>query len=231
VTREGTVRSYRFEFLLAGALALAFVALCAWLSPGEHSRLDAAETDRYIARLKGRLPVPADEERIFLERLRAWASADDGRPVYMLNVMSYYPQRRQVPGVAPAGMSPAQANARYEEAVMPMLFRRGGYPLFGGDSTDLRAVDGVHADLIGVDAAVDGVDRILVVRYPSRRAFLELISDPEYLPFAPYKFAALKLALVPLAGQAVLPDPRWVAGGVLLALFLALGWWRATLPK
>jgi len=221
------MRSYRFEFSLAVALVLAFVALCAWLAPGERSRLDAAETDHYIARLRGRLPVPADEERIILERLRAWAAADDGRPVCMLNVMSYYPELRRVPGHAVSGMTPAQANARYEEAAIPMLLRRGGYPLFGGDRTGLRAVDGAHADLVGADAAVDGVDRILVVRYPNRRAFLELISDPEYLKFAPYKFAALKLALVPLTAQALPPDPRWIAAGAMISIFLGFGWWRA----
>jgi hypothetical protein len=225
------MRLHRFEVVLATALALVFVALWAWLAPGDRGRLSGAEVDHYVARLRGRLPAPADEERVFLERLRAWASADDGRPVYMLNVMSYYPQLRRLPGSGVAAVSPAQANAHYEDAVMPMLLRRGGFPLFGGDSAGLRTAGGAHADLVGASAAVDEADRILVVRYPSRRAFLELISDPEYLKIAPYKFAALKLALVPLAGQTVLPDPRWIAGGVLLALFLAIGWWRATPAK
>jgi hypothetical protein len=66
------------------------------------------------------------------------------------------------------------------------------------------------------------------VRYPSRRAFFELLSNPQWLKFAPYKIAALELVLVPTSGQVVIPDLRWVMGGACLMVFLGTGWLRAT---
>jgi hypothetical protein len=221
------MKSMRFEIVFGVALAAAFFVLCVWLSPGTRSRLSDREVDGYIARLQGTLPVPPDEKRRFLERLRAWAKDDDGRPVYMLNVMSYYPQLLRGPAAESVRLSPAAANAYYEDAVMPLLFRRGGYPVFAGDSAGLRTPDGTHADLVGVAGAIDGSDRILVVRYPNRRAFLDLVSDPTYLRYVPYKFAALQLALLPLEAQAIPPDPRWVAGCLALVVWFAALWWRA----
>ncbi len=70
-------------------------------------------------------------------------------------------------------------------------------------------------------------DVVLVVRYPSRRAFLDLVSDPRYLALAPYKFAALHLALVPVTRAVALPDPRGLVIAAAVIAFLAFGWWRS----
>lgn len=67
-----------------------------------------------------------------LTRLRAWAFADDGKPVYMLNLMRFYPQVRAFPGGPPASMTPAQANAYYESKAVPMLLPMGGSAPFMG---------------------------------------------------------------------------------------------------
>ena len=103
--------------------------------------------------------------------MRAFGLADDGRPVYMLNAMRYYPklQARHRNGRRPR--HPAKANAIYEKAVMPILFRLGAYPLFGGAPMEIRANGKAHSNLDGFDPAIDDGSRILVVRYPSRRAF------------------------------------------------------------
>jgi len=68
---------------------------------------------------------------------------------------------------------------------------------------------------------------VLTIRYPSRRAFFDLVSDPEYAPLMPYKLASLRVALVPVAGESVTPDWRWMIGLALLSIFLAVGWLRA----
>ena len=66
-----------------------------------------------------------------------------------------------------------------------------------------------------------------VVRYPSRRTFLKLISHPAYAPLAPYKFIALELDLVPVSGRRIVPDLRWLVGGGSVIVFLLLVWARA----
>jgi hypothetical protein len=69
--------------------------------------------------------------------------------------------------------------------------------------------------------------RVVVCRYPSRRTFLKLASDPSYAPMEPYKFMALEIDLVPISGDMLVPDLRLIVGGSLLVLFLAVNWLRA----
>ena len=149
----------------------------------------------------------------------------------MLNAMRYYSELKRGPGMEGVRGTPRQANAIYEKAVMPILFRLGAYPLFGGETMVVRADGKAHSNLDGFDPAIDDWSRILVVRYPSRRAFFELLSDPQWLKVAPYKLAALEIALVPVSAQVIIPDLRWIMGGACLIVFLAAGWLRAVRKK
>jgi len=170
------MKHFRFEIVLAVALLALFLAGSAWFAPG--SRLSQAEVDRHLTMLEQHAPWPAEEKRAILEHLRAWGEADDGRPVYMLNLMRYYPELRPMPGVEGFKGMPEQANALYEQKVMPLLFKLGAYPLFGSAMQGVPAKAQSSTNLIGLDPAIDNWSRVLVVRYPSRRAFLELIGDP-----------------------------------------------------
>jgi hypothetical protein len=218
------MKSHRIELALGLALAILFAVFWAWQAPGAREQLTAADVEAYIQRMQGRLPATPEREAEFLARLRAWANADDGQPVYMLNVMSYFEQVQRVRGAESIAASPAESNRIYEDHVMPLAIQLGAYPIVGGETSGIPMAGLRHANLIGPDAAVDRTDRVLVMRYPNRRAFLELLSDPRYLRWAPYKFAALDLALVPVTAQAVIPDLRWILGGLSLAAFLATGW-------
>ena len=189
------------------------------------------EVDAYLHRLEGKLPGDPGEQAAFLARMRAFGLADDGRPVYMLNAMRYYPELKRGPGMEGVRGTPVEANTIYEKAVMPILFRLGAYPLFGGAALEIRANGKAHSNLDGFDPAIDDWSRILVVRYPSRRAFFKLLSDPRWLKFAPYKIAALEIVLVPASGQVVIPDLRWVMGGACLIVFLGASWLRAIRKK
>jgi hypothetical protein len=163
-----------------------------------------------------------------LARLRAWGGADDGQPVYMLNLMRYYDELKRIPGAEAIKGTPAQANAHYEAATIPMVARLGAYPLLGGEVAGVGGSDGrPHSNLFTFDPGVDDWSRVLVVRYPNRRAFFDLIRDPAYLDVLPYKLASLKVALVPVRAEVVVPDPRLIVGMVLLTAFLAIGWLRA----
>ena len=221
------MKTHRFEWLLGAVLAVVFVGFWIWQSPGNLQKLSSAEVDAYLHRLEGNLPGDPGEQAAFLARMRAFGLADDGRPVYMLNAMRYYPELKRGPGMEGVRGTPAEANAIYEKAVMPILFRLGAYPLFGGATMEISANGKAHSNLDGFDPAIDDWSRILVVRYPSRRAFFELLTDPQWLKFAPYKIAALEIALVPASGQVVIPDLRWVVGGACLTVFLGACWLRA----
>jgi hypothetical protein len=211
------------KFSFMPGLALGFLALIGlvfvWQHPGvTGDRLKPAEIDRYLAAAE-KLPMPADEKADSLKRLRAWAEADDGRPVYMLNLMRFYPQVAALPGGPPPSMSPKDANAYYERKALPMVLKVGGSAPFMGMAA--------NQNVMSYEPAGDRWSRMLIIRYPNRRAFLSLLADPAYPAIAPYKLASLQLVLAPFAAEAIMPDITLAAGAVLLMIFLAVGWWRA----
>ena len=76
-----------------------FVAFWIWQSPGNLQKLSSAEVDAYLHRMEGNLPGDPAEQAKFLTRMRAFGLADDGRPVYMLNAMRYYPELKRGTGM------------------------------------------------------------------------------------------------------------------------------------
>nr|WP_211193983.1 DUF1330 domain-containing protein [Pyxidicoccus fallax] len=81
----------------------------------------------------------------------------------------------------------------YSKAVVPFLEKVGGQLIYAGDgSTALVAEPG------------QAWDAVLVVRYPSRAAFLQMVQDPEYLRVSKLRTAALQEAVL----QATVPWGR-----------------------
>lgn len=166
-----------------------------------------------------KLPARAAERiQAFTSRIRPWAEADDGKPVFMLNLIRFYPQLHTFTGAPEFKGTPEEANAYYEKSITPLWLSHAAYPVFAGASQ--------AKNLINIHPEKDW-GRVVVCRYPSRRAFLKLLSDPSYAPMEPYKFIALEIDLVPVSGEIVVPDLRLIIGGSLLVLFLAVNWLRA----
>ena len=158
-----------------------------------------------------------------LQRLRAWSEADDGKPFYMLNLMRHFPKLVEPQGAPSLNMTPQQANQYYEDQAFKLLLPNAGSAPY---VSDIRSSDELIP--IGAEASFDHWSRILLVRYPNRRAFLQLVADPRYGPLEPYKLRALEVLLVPTDGDMVLPDVRLATGAMLLLVFLGLGWYRST---
>ncbi|MGE0621921.1 MAG: hypothetical protein AB7I04_10055 [Pseudomonadales bacterium] len=208
----------RFTWTLGVICVGLFLLVSFWLSPGSLVEpLSTPEIDSYLERIDGQLALPAAEANELLARLRGWAEADDGAPAFMLNLMRY---RQQLAAVNPAdgGDTPQALNERYEAAVRPIILRHGGYPILGGS---------VPGESLLSLPGLERWDRVAVVRYPNRRAFLDMISDSDYAGLESMKTSAMEVLLVPFSAAVVLPDLRWPAGVVLLAVFLITGWWRS----
>jgi uncharacterized protein (DUF1330 family) len=107
--------------------------------------------------------VPITPNRDQFAAMASAAASDDG-PVVMLNLLKFK-------DVATGGGSGAASYNRYGDSVSRMVEERGGRVLWSG------RVDQV---LIG-DEAANGWDAIALVRYPSRQAFLDMVSDETYL--------------------------------------------------
>jgi uncharacterized protein (DUF1330 family) len=90
---------------------------------------------------------------------------DEG-PVTMLNLLAF----------APGGGR--ERYLEYGEAVLPLLERAGGEVVFQGPASPVVLGEGSW-------------DLVLLVRYPTRRAFVEMIQSPEYQAIAHLRTEAL----------------------------------------
>lgn len=102
------------------------------------------------------MSAQAEAEPLNKEGFAAFAErAADGKPLVMLNLLAFKPEG---------------GRERYEEygaAVAPLLEKAGGRIAFLGEPA---------AALIGEGSW----DLVVLVEYPSRQAFLEMIGSPEY---------------------------------------------------
>mgnify|MGYP000518616499 CR=1 FL=1 len=205
-----------------GAIFLAlFLGFFLWQTPSLwNSPLTPAEIDHYAAELEKYLDEPPAEKAAFIQRVRQWAAGDDGRPVMLVNLMRYRDQLEELPPHIDFEGTPTEANAYYESLVAPLALKRGEYPLLGGNA---QARSLIVSD---VESASEW-ERVVVMRAPSRRAFIEFMADPAYGPTVPYKLAATDVVLIPIDAEMVVPDLRWIVGGLLLAVYLLIGWRRA----
>ncbi len=83
------------------------------------------------------------------------AGLPDEGPVIMVNMLN---------------LRDRAAYTRYSEATMPLIKARGGTVIWAGDG---------EAVAFG-DASADRWDYVVLVRYPSRAAFLDMMGSPEY---------------------------------------------------
>jgi hypothetical protein len=162
------------------------------------------------------------EKTEFLSRLRQWAEGDDGRPVHMVNLIRFRNPMPPVPGHPGFKGTAQEANAYYEGEVAPLLFSLGIYPVLASSPQGLDAGGGELTNLMGFTPELDRWDRVMLVRYPSRRAFLDLLTDPAYMAVMPFKTEAIDLVLVPLNKHYGVPDPRWMVGLAGLGLLLGM---------
>jgi uncharacterized protein (DUF1330 family) len=115
-------------------------------------------------------PTQAQFERL--------ASAPDDGPVVMLNLLRF---KDHADGVDAAdGITGAEAYARYGAEAVPFLKHAGGRILWSGMA---------QQSVIGPDAAE--WDMAIVVEYPSRAAFLQMVANPEYQASHRHREAAL----------------------------------------
>jgi hypothetical protein len=207
-----------FELILAGALVILYVAFWAWHSQGA-GKLTQAEIDQYLAIIE-RLPLPENGVQAFISRLRPWAEADDGKSVYMFNLIHFFPKLQTLPSGPEFNGTPEQANAHYEKSLMWLWLSHASYPTFIGTPQTANLINMQPERTWG---------NMTVVRYPSRRTFLKLISHPTYATIAAYKFIAVELDLVPVSSRTIIPDLRWLVGSGFAIIFLLVVWLRAAI--
>jgi len=109
------------------------------------------------------------------EQLKELSAGPEG-PVVMVNLLRY---KRDAEGNK-VGL---EEWAKYTEGVTPMLLALGGKPIWGG-----------RLDSVFIGSTNSEWDTVLLVEYPSREAFLGMISSPEYLEIHQHRLNALESA-------------------------------------
>jgi uncharacterized protein (DUF1330 family) len=111
--------------------------------------------------------------------LKRYLEEDPGGPVVMLNLLRFRPEGGR------------ESYAKYAAALRDTyLDKYGAEVLYAGNgSTALVAEDG------------QAWDAVLIVRYPSRTAFSQMVADPEYQQFTHFRTEALTEAVL----QATIP--------------------------
>ncbi len=113
------------------------------------------------------------------EQISALAASTDSGPIVMLNLLRF---KDRADGIdAAEAISGRQAYERYGEAVGPHLERAGGSVVHLAECSE---------SVIGPEA--EAWDMLVLVRYPSRQAFLAMIADPDYLASHGHRAAALQ---------------------------------------
>jgi uncharacterized protein (DUF1330 family) len=111
-------------------------------------------------------------------QLDAMATGSPDEPVVMLNLLRYRDVAADGYGVD--GFTGEEAYRRYGQAFAALGPRFGGEPIWMGRAG--------HT-LIG--PTDESWDVAILVRYPTRRSFLDMLADPEYQAIAPVRAAAL----------------------------------------
>jgi hypothetical protein len=213
---------YRFEIVLAVVFVALYGLFSFWYGGSGGGKLTPEEVDAYLSKLEKDANLPEEVKEDVLERLRIWGETDDGGPVYMLNLMRTRKEPYLFPG-APVDFrgTAEEANRIYEDHAMPLLLKRGGIPAVWGKSQGKNVVGG--------GPGLDDWSRLGFIRYPKRRIFFELLTDPQYMKIGHFKFMGMEIVLVPATAELAIPDLRLVVGGVLLVLFLGCGWLRSAM--
>jgi uncharacterized protein (DUF1330 family) len=110
------------------------------------------------------------------EAFAAMANGEPDEPVVMLNLLRYRDQADSGFGVD--GLSGREAYGVYGQRFAELHPKYGGEPIWMGRA--LRSIIGS-----------EDWDIVILVRYPTRRAFVAMFDDPEYQAIAPIRAAAL----------------------------------------
>ena len=111
-------------------------------------------------------------------RLAAMGTGNPDEPVVMLNLLRY--RERAEDGHGVDGLTGEEAFRRYGQAFAELNPRFGGEPIWMG-----------RAGHTIIGPAEEAWDVVILVRYPRRQQFLDMLADPDYQAIAPMRAAAL----------------------------------------
>lgn len=114
------------------------------------------------------------------DQFRDLAAAPGEGPVVMLNLLKFKPRAD-----ADDTKTGEEAYRAYGDTAVAMIEERGGKVIWAG-----------RADQILIGDPSDDWDQVLLVQYPSRAAFLDMVSQPAYLEAHEHRESGLERTIV-----------------------------------
>jgi uncharacterized protein (DUF1330 family) len=113
------------------------------------------------------------------EQIKALVNSELDGPVVMLNLLKYKARADDGAG------SGSDAYRKYGDAAVEMIEARGGKVIWAG-----------RAEQVLIGDPAEPWDTVLLVQYPSRAAFIEMVSTPEYEQAHEHREAGLERTIV-----------------------------------
>ena len=175
-----------------------YLAFLSWYDGWGMDPLTVEEIDKLVSEARAQDSNPEE-----LKNLRQLLKDDDGEEFFMLNLNRYEYSENEVQKGVPV------AYQKYGQAVMPMILKRAGHPIYVGEISDY---------LVGGDLKEGGWHEIILVRYRSRQDFINMITSDEYLIAAKHRYVGIEYAeVIPTNAILSLATPRLF---ILALLFL-----------
>ena len=175
-----------------------YLAFLSWYDGWSMDPLTVEEIDKLVGEARAQDSNPEE-----LKNLRQLLKDDDGKEFFMLNLNRYEYSENEVQKGVPV------AYQKYGQAVMPMILKRAGHPIYVGEISNY---------LVGGDLKEGGWHEIILVRYRSRQDFINMITSDEYLIAAKHRYVGIEYAeVIPTNAILSLATPRLF---ILALLFL-----------
>ncbi len=189
--------SFRLLASSAGIAVFVLLALTYWYQWSART-LTQPEVDAYMATIEAQTQNPGAKHD--LPALRKFLEEDDGKPVYTANMYQFnevagYPEESGFGGTG------EEAYDRFSSVMISLMTKRGSHPVYGST---------------WADEANSKWDRIVIVRYRSRRDLVDLFATDAFAEASLHKWASLREHDRMLVQALHIPDGKYIA--ILIAL-------------
>jgi len=193
-------------------ISVIYAAFFSWYT-NLGGELSAEEIEFFLAQVEKNAEVnnrPFSKDRY--NRLKNFMEEDTGKQFIMVNNIDINENPGFVEGAKEGDTADDLLN-RYMEYMTPALLKRASHPIFMG------YVVNSSMDVFGIDNA-ETWDRAALMRYKSRRAMMEIATNPVFFGKHDFKIEALEKTIAyPVEPLLYLSDLRLL----LFLIFLSLG--------
>ena len=163
--------------LLLGLVLISVLALVI-VYHGDGEKLSGEEVEQYLSIIAGQDQKPGG--RHDLSALRDFLEKDDGQPFYTVNLYRFHAEAQYLPSSKyfnrPVNSSGKAAFERFSKVMIKLLASNSSHPIF--------ASNWVHDES-------SNWEKLVVVRYKSRRDIAEIFASSAFVNASEHKWAAL----------------------------------------